>query len=135
MHVGPYAEEAPTIARLHRFAGDNGYQLRDKHHEIYLSNPRRRGSGEAADRDKTTGRAGLIPALGDRANENPGVATGVLVSSDAIASDDQEAEGGRITASITWITPFEVTMSVVMTLEMPLRTTTPSTTAIEMSSP
>ena len=41
MHVGPYAEEAPTIARLHRFAGDNGYQLRDKHHEIYLSDPRR----------------------------------------------------------------------------------------------
>lgn len=41
MHIGPYAEEAPTIARLHRFAGDNGYQLRDKHHEIYLSDPRR----------------------------------------------------------------------------------------------
>lgn len=41
MHIGPYAEEAPTIARLHRFAGDNGYQLRDRHHEIYLSDPRR----------------------------------------------------------------------------------------------
>lgn len=41
MHIGPYAEEAPTIARLHRFAGDSGYQLRDKHHEIYLSDPRR----------------------------------------------------------------------------------------------
>ncbi|MFW2339845.1 MAG: GyrI-like domain-containing protein [Acidimicrobiia bacterium] len=41
MHIGPYAEEAPTIARLHGFAGDNGYQLRGKHHEIYLSDPRR----------------------------------------------------------------------------------------------
>jgi len=41
MHLGPYAEEAPTIQRLHAFARDNGYQLRGKHHEIYLSDPRR----------------------------------------------------------------------------------------------
>lgn len=41
MHLGPYAEEAPTIARLHEFAVDSGYQLRDKHHEIYLGDPRR----------------------------------------------------------------------------------------------
>jgi hypothetical protein len=41
MYFGPYADEAPTIERLHRFATDSGYQLRGKHHEIYLSDPRR----------------------------------------------------------------------------------------------
>jgi len=41
MHIGPYADEAPTIARLHQFAADRGYRLRGKHHEIYLSDPRR----------------------------------------------------------------------------------------------
>lgn len=41
MHIGPYDDEAPTIARLHQFAADEGYVLRDKHHEIYLGDPRR----------------------------------------------------------------------------------------------
>jgi hypothetical protein len=41
MHIGPYADEGPTIARLHQFAADSGYSLRGKHHEIYLSDPRR----------------------------------------------------------------------------------------------
>jgi len=41
MHVGPYAAEGPTIARLHRFVEEQGYKLRGKHHEIYLSDPRR----------------------------------------------------------------------------------------------
>ena len=41
MHIGPYADEAPTIQKLHQFVEDNGYELRDKHHEIYLSDPRR----------------------------------------------------------------------------------------------
>lgn len=41
LYFGPYADEAPTIERLHRFATDGGYQLRGKHHEIYLSDPRR----------------------------------------------------------------------------------------------
>lgn len=41
LYFGPYADEAPTIARIHQFAVDNGYQLRDKHHEIYLSDARR----------------------------------------------------------------------------------------------
>jgi hypothetical protein len=41
MHIGPYAEEAPTIARLHQFAADSGYRLRGKHHEVYLGDPRR----------------------------------------------------------------------------------------------
>jgi hypothetical protein len=41
MHVGPYADEAPTIERLHEFAAAQGYELRGRHHEIYLGDPRR----------------------------------------------------------------------------------------------
>jgi len=41
MHVGPYADEAPTIERLHTFAAEQGYELRGRHHEIYLGDPRR----------------------------------------------------------------------------------------------
>ena len=41
MYVGAYADEGPTIARLHAFAEARGYRLRGKHHEIYLSDPRR----------------------------------------------------------------------------------------------
>jgi hypothetical protein len=41
LYFGPFADEGPTIQRIHAFARDNGYQLRGKHHEIYLSDPRR----------------------------------------------------------------------------------------------
>ncbi len=41
MHVGPYNEEAPTIAAMHAFAESAGCKLVGKHHEIYLSDPRR----------------------------------------------------------------------------------------------
>jgi hypothetical protein len=41
MHVGPYSEEATTIERLHTFAAAEGYELRGRHHEIYLGDPRR----------------------------------------------------------------------------------------------
>ena len=41
MHIGPYAEEAPTIERLHEWAAAQGYELRGRHHEIYLGDPRR----------------------------------------------------------------------------------------------
>ena len=41
MHVGSYDAEGPTIAGMHAFAAENGYQLAGKHHEIYLSDPRR----------------------------------------------------------------------------------------------
>ena len=42
MHVGPYAEEGPTIARLHdEFLPDNGLVENGYHHEIYLGDPRR----------------------------------------------------------------------------------------------
>jgi hypothetical protein len=44
MHLGPYAAEGPTIARLHAFIREQGCTfdgIRQKHHEIYLSDPRR----------------------------------------------------------------------------------------------
>jgi hypothetical protein len=49
MHIGPYSDEAPTIQRLHAFITDLGYERVGKHHEIYLSDPRRC----AAERMKT----------------------------------------------------------------------------------
>jgi hypothetical protein len=41
MHIGPYADEAPNIERMHAYAFEGGYTLRGKHHEIYLSDPNR----------------------------------------------------------------------------------------------
>ncbi len=41
MYFGPYADEGPTIARLHQFILESGHKLRGKHHEIYLGNPQR----------------------------------------------------------------------------------------------
>lgn len=41
MHLGPFAAEGPTIATLHTFISNQGYQLRGKHHEIYLNDLRR----------------------------------------------------------------------------------------------
>ena len=41
LHIGPYAAEAPTIERLHRFVAEQGLKLRGRHHEIYMGDPRR----------------------------------------------------------------------------------------------
>lgn len=41
IYVGPWSEEGPVVARLHGFIQDRGYGLRGRHHEIYLSDPRR----------------------------------------------------------------------------------------------
>ena len=41
LYFGAYDDEGPTIAEMHQFAFEKGYQLRGKHHEIYLSDPRR----------------------------------------------------------------------------------------------
>lgn len=41
LHVGPYGDEAPTIERLHAFIKEKGFHFCGKHHEIYLSDPRR----------------------------------------------------------------------------------------------
>lgn len=41
MYIGPFAGEGPTIQRLHEFIRESGHQLSGKHHEIYMSDPRR----------------------------------------------------------------------------------------------
>jgi len=41
MHLGPYSEEPETIATMMQFAAGQGYRITGKHHEIYLSDPRR----------------------------------------------------------------------------------------------
>ncbi|MDD2686821.1 MAG: GyrI-like domain-containing protein [Gallionella sp.] len=41
MHVGPFSEEGPNIARVHDFIAASGNRLRGKHHEIYLSDIRK----------------------------------------------------------------------------------------------
>ena len=41
MHIGPYDKEKPTIDRMMEFAADQGFRTAGKHHEIYLSDPRR----------------------------------------------------------------------------------------------
>ncbi|HEY7401625.1 MAG TPA: GyrI-like domain-containing protein [Actinomycetota bacterium] len=41
LHVGPYADESPTIEKLHAFIEEHGLEPRSKHHEIYLSDPNR----------------------------------------------------------------------------------------------
>ncbi|MHA2140347.1 MAG: GyrI-like domain-containing protein [Candidatus Thorarchaeota archaeon] len=41
MHIGSWSEEKPTIDRLHAYAEEQGFKLRGKHHEIYLSDPGR----------------------------------------------------------------------------------------------
>jgi hypothetical protein len=42
LHIGPYDDEAEVLARMHdEFIPGAGLQLSGKHHEIYLSDPRR----------------------------------------------------------------------------------------------
>jgi len=41
MHIGPYDEEEITINKLHDFCKNNGYIINGKHHEIYISDPRK----------------------------------------------------------------------------------------------
>lgn len=41
MHVGPYSEEGPTVKKIHSYIKENGFEFVGRHHEIYLSDPRR----------------------------------------------------------------------------------------------
>ena len=42
MHIGSYDDEGPTLAELHQqFMPENNLTFNGKHHEIYLSDPRR----------------------------------------------------------------------------------------------
>ena len=58
LHVGSYDDEAPTIHRLHHeFLQANGLVENGRHHEIYLSDPRR----SAPDKLKTILRQPVRP--------------------------------------------------------------------------
>lgn len=41
MYIGSYADEGPTIAKLHEYIISSGHELYGKHHEIYLCDPRK----------------------------------------------------------------------------------------------
>ncbi len=41
MYFGPFSDEGPTIKNIHEFIENKEGQLNGKHHEIYLSDPRR----------------------------------------------------------------------------------------------
>ena len=41
LHVGSYAKEEETMAKMAEFAEENGVAFHGRHHEIYLSDPRR----------------------------------------------------------------------------------------------
>lgn len=41
LHIGPYNEEKETIEQLHQYIQSQGGKLDKKHHEIYLSDPRK----------------------------------------------------------------------------------------------
>jgi len=58
LHVGPYAEEGPTIARLHAEIAAQGLRRGGHHHEIYLGDPRK----VAPERLKTILRQPVLPA-------------------------------------------------------------------------
>jgi hypothetical protein len=44
LHVGPFADEGPNIEQIHRFIEELGDERTGKHHETYLSDPRRTAS-------------------------------------------------------------------------------------------
>ncbi len=39
LHLGPYAQEGPTVERLHQFIEENGYEIAGTHEEEYLTTP------------------------------------------------------------------------------------------------
>ncbi|MBU0976054.1 MAG: GyrI-like domain-containing protein [Patescibacteria group bacterium] len=41
LYLGAYKDEGLTIGKMHKFIIDQGYKLSGKHHEIYLSDPRK----------------------------------------------------------------------------------------------
>jgi hypothetical protein len=41
LHIGPYSDETPSIVRLHSAIAAAGCRPTGRHHEIYLSDPRR----------------------------------------------------------------------------------------------
>jgi hypothetical protein len=58
MHIGPFSAEGPTIEKIRNFIKKQGYNLSGKHHEIYLSDPRK----SAPEKMKTVLRQPMSPS-------------------------------------------------------------------------
>ena len=58
MHIGPFSAEGPTIERIHKFIKKQDHKLSGKHHEIYLSDPRK----SAPEKMKTVLRQPMSPS-------------------------------------------------------------------------
>ncbi len=58
LYVGPYNDMGPSVAELNVFAAAEGYQPHGRHHDIYLSDPRR----TAPEKLKTILRQPVAPA-------------------------------------------------------------------------
>ena len=41
LHIGPYADEGPSVEKLHKAIEENSYDFNGLHHEIYLNDIRR----------------------------------------------------------------------------------------------
>ena len=41
MHIGPFSTEGANVQKIHDAIRASGHQLSGKHHEIYLSDPRK----------------------------------------------------------------------------------------------
>jgi hypothetical protein len=41
LHIGPYDKEGETVVQMEAFAGEQGMEFHGRHHDIYLSDPRR----------------------------------------------------------------------------------------------
>jgi hypothetical protein len=41
LHIGPYATEPATVEKMHNFIAEHNLVVCGKHHEIYMSDPRR----------------------------------------------------------------------------------------------
>jgi hypothetical protein len=39
LHIGPYSEEGPTVAKLHAFIEEQGFEIAGDHEEEYLTSP------------------------------------------------------------------------------------------------
>ncbi|MDA2815001.1 GyrI-like domain-containing protein [Nocardiopsis sp. RSe5-2] len=62
LHIGPYDDEGPSLARLHdTYLAANGLRMSGIHHEVYLSDPRR----TAPARLKTVLRQPVAPVAQD----------------------------------------------------------------------
>jgi hypothetical protein len=62
LHVGPYDQEQPTIETLESYMAEHGLAMAGRHHEIYISDPRRTKPGKL----KTVIRFAVKPATTPR---------------------------------------------------------------------